>query len=56
MKMFEAPCAATTFPPFAAATVSSVRTDVDPTHTTRPPRALQALIASAASAVTEYAS
>ena len=34
----------------------SVRTDVDPTHTTRPPCALQALISSAASGVTVYAS
>ena len=56
MKMLEAPWAATTFPPFAAATVSSVRTEVEPTHTTRPPRALHALMASAASCVTVYAS
>ena len=59
MKMSLAPePAVTTFPGscVAAATVSSVRTVVEPTQKTRPPRALHALIASAASGGTVNAS
>ena len=49
MKMSEAPLPAAIRPSSdAAATLSSVRTVVEPTQKTRPPRALQALIASAA--------